>query len=93
MLYVCKRNDVLSPIFAILSKRLLLSKLRVYFQILCGTYLALCAVVCMNIYIALLSDTFAREYEQAQANAMMEKAKSILLCEKKLDKIGRSGCG
>ena len=66
---------------------------RLMAQILCGTYLALCAVVCMNIYIALLSDTFAREYEMAQANAMMEKAKSILLCESKLSKMQRSGCG
>ena len=66
---------------------------RLMAQILCGTYLALCAVVCMNIYIALLSDTFAREYEQAQANAMMEKPKSIIICESKLDKLNRSVCG
>ena len=35
-------------------------------QILCGTYFALVSVVCMNLYIALLSDTFARVYGLAK---------------------------
>ena len=37
-------------------------------QILVGTYFALACVVTMNLYIALLSDTFARVYAHAQVN-------------------------
>ena len=39
---------------------------RMMAQILVGTYYALASVVTMNLYIALLSDTFARVYAQAQ---------------------------
>ena len=59
---------------------------RLMAQILCGSYFALAGVVCMNLYIALLSDTFARVYAQAQANAVMQLAKSVILLESKLGK-------
>ena len=59
---------------------------RLMAQILCGTYFALAGVVCMNLYIALLSDTFARVYAQAQANAVMQQAKTVIQIEGKLGK-------
>ena len=59
---------------------------RLMAQILCGSYFALAGVVCMNLYIALLSDTFARVYAQAQANAVMQQAKTVILLEGKLGK-------
>eukprot|EP00111_Clytia_hemisphaerica_P008770 TCONS_00025648-protein len=64
----------------------LIKKDRLMAQILCGTYFALAGVVCMNLYIALLSDTFARVYAQAQANAVMQQAKTVILLEGKLEK-------
>ena len=59
---------------------------RLMAQILCGTYFALAGVVCMNLYIALLSDTFARVYAQAQANAVMQQAQTVILLENKLNR-------
>ena len=59
---------------------------RLMAQILCGSYFALAGVVCMNLYIALLSDTFARVYAQAQANAVMQLAQFVILLESKLGK-------
>ncbi len=44
------------------------------------------AVVCLNLYIALMSDTFARVYENARANAVMQQAMQILNIERTLDK-------
>ena len=66
---------------------------RLMAQILCGTYFALCGVICMNLYIGLLSDTFAREYTRAQANATMQQAKIIILLESKMNKLHRSKFG
>lgn len=59
---------------------------RLMAQILCGSYFALAGVVCMNLYIALLSDTFARVYAQAQANAVMQQAQTVIMLEGKLKK-------
>ena len=59
---------------------------RLMVQILCGSYFALAGVVCVNLYIALLSDTFACIYTQAQANAVMQLARSVRLLESKLGK-------
>ena len=53
-------------------------------QLLTGTYFALTSVLCMNLYIALLSDTFTRLYSQSQANAVMQQAQLILSVEKAL---------
>ena len=40
----------------------------------------------MNLYIPLLSDPFARVYKQAQENAVMRLARSVILLESKLRK-------
>ena len=53
-------------------------------QLFCGTYFALVGVVCMNLYIALLSDTFARVYMAAQATAGMQQAKMIVALQEHL---------
>ena len=53
-------------------------------QILTGTYFALTAIVCLNLYIALLSDTFARLYSKVLANAVMQQAQLILAVENSL---------
>uniref|UniRef100_H2ZZT3 Si:ch73-193i2.2 n=1 Tax=Latimeria chalumnae TaxID=7897 RepID=H2ZZT3_LATCH len=49
--------------------------------ILCGTFLGLSAILCVNLLIALLSDTFQRVYDNATANAVMQQASIILLVE------------
>ena len=59
---------------------------RLMVQVLCGSYFALAGVVCVNLYIVLLSDTFARVYTQAQANAVIQLAQSVILLESKLGK-------
>ncbi|MCJ8730802.1 hypothetical protein PDJAM_G00188490 [Pangasius djambal] len=50
-------------------------------HLLCGTFLALSAVLCVNLMIALLSDTFQRVYDNALANAVMQQASIILQVE------------
>lgn len=47
-------------------------------DILVGTWLFLSAVLCLNLLIALFSDTFQRVYDNARANAVMQKAIMIL---------------
>nr|AOR07029.1 transient receptor potential channel-like protein [Saccoglossus kowalevskii] len=47
-------------------------------DILCGTFLAVSAVLCLNLMIALLSDTFQRVYDNAKSNAAMQKAAIVL---------------
>ncbi|XP_060608623.1 uncharacterized protein LOC132760627 isoform X3 [Ruditapes philippinarum] len=47
-------------------------------DILVGTWLFLSAVLCLNLLIALFSDTFQRVYDNARANAVMQKAVMIL---------------
>ncbi|XP_070555880.1 transient receptor potential cation channel subfamily V member 3-like isoform X2 [Ptychodera flava] len=55
-------------------------------DILCGTFLAVSAVLCLNLMIALLSDTFQRVYDNAQQNAAMQQAAIILGVEDGLSK-------
>lgn len=43
-------------------------------RILCGSFLILAAIVLMNLYIALLSNTFQRVYDNARATAAMQRA-------------------
>lgn len=50
-------------------------------KILCGTYIALSAVVCLNLFIALMSDTFQRVYDNVKANSVMQQASTILSLE------------
>ena len=51
-----------------------------------GTYHAVSAVLCFNLYIALLTETFNEVYVNAKAYASREQAKAILNMEKTLDK-------
>uniref|UniRef100_A0A3B3RE16 Si:ch73-193i2.2 n=1 Tax=Paramormyrops kingsleyae TaxID=1676925 RepID=A0A3B3RE16_9TELE len=52
--------------------------------LLCGTFLGLSAILCVNLLIALLSDTFQRVYENAQANGVMQQAAVILQVEQSM---------
>ena len=54
---------------------------RLMAQILCGSYLAVSSIICLNLFIALMSDTFQRVYDNANANAVMQKASTILALE------------
>ncbi|ELU06894.1 hypothetical protein CAPTEDRAFT_184604 [Capitella teleta] len=53
-------------------------------DILVGTWLALSAIVMLNLFIALMSDTFQRVYDNAKANAVMQKAITILSIEENM---------
>ena len=55
-------------------------------KLLCGTYIALSAVIILNILIALLSHTFQRVYDNARSNAVMLRAKTILNLERSLSR-------
>uniref|UniRef100_A0A672TBC7 Transient receptor potential cation channel subfamily V member 6-like n=1 Tax=Sinocyclocheilus grahami TaxID=75366 RepID=A0A672TBC7_SINGR len=52
--------------------------------LLCGTFLTLSAILCVNLLIALLSDTFQRVYDNALANAVMQQAAIILQIEESM---------
>ena len=54
---------------------------RIMAQIMVALYLMLTSIVCINLYIALLSDTFARVYAQAQAIAAILQTQVILSVE------------
>lgn len=54
--------------------------------ILLGSWLALSAIIMLNLIIALMSDTFQRVYDNARANAAMQKAITILNIEESLSK-------
>ena len=45
--------------------------------ILVTTVLLFLAVVALNLFIALLSDTFQRVYDNAQANSLLEQVSKI----------------
>ncbi|KPP74794.1 hypothetical protein Z043_106020, partial [Scleropages formosus] len=57
--------------------------------LLCGTFLGLSAILCVNLLIALLSDTFQRVYENALANAVMQQASIILQVEESMPHLRR----
>ncbi|ESO84661.1 hypothetical protein LOTGIDRAFT_168525 [Lottia gigantea] len=46
--------------------------------ILVWSWLAVSSILCLNLFIALLSDTFQRIYDNAQANSVMQRAITIL---------------
>ncbi|KAK6191478.1 hypothetical protein SNE40_003156 [Patella caerulea] len=54
--------------------------------ILVWSWLALSAVLCLNLFIALLSDTFQRIYDNAIANSVMQRAITILSIWEKMSK-------
>ena len=43
-------------------------------------FLIITAVVGLNLFIALLSDTFQRVYDNAQANALLEQVRLSCVC-------------
>ena len=47
-------------------------------RLLCGTYIVVSGIVCLNLFIALLSDTFQRVYDNVQANTQMLRASRVL---------------
>lgn len=53
-------------------------------RLLCASFIAFAAIVTLNLLIALLTNTFERLYENAIANAVMQRARTILLLEKSL---------
>ena len=61
-------------------------------RLLCGLYLTLSAIICLNLFIALMSDTFQRVYDNAKANAVMQQAVMILNLESKLSIQKRKDC-
>ncbi|XP_040210884.1 transient receptor potential cation channel subfamily V member 6-like [Rana temporaria] len=54
--------------------------------ILCGTFLGISAILCINLLIALLADSFQRVYDNAAANAVMQQATTLLQIEETLNK-------
>ena len=55
-------------------------------RLLCGAFIGIAAIVTLNLLIALLTNTFERLYENAVANAVMQRARTILLLQKSLRK-------
>ena len=53
-------------------------------RLLCGAFIGIAAIVTLNLLIALLTNTFERLYENAVANAVMQRARTILLLQKSL---------
>ncbi|XP_072894931.1 uncharacterized protein [Hemitrygon akajei] len=53
--------------------------------LLCGTFLGVSSILCINLLIALLSDTFQRVYDNANANAAMQQASIVLHVEDHLN--------
>lgn len=51
-------------------------------KVLCGTYIAASGVICLNLFIALMSATFQRVYDNVKANAVMQQASTILSLER-----------
>ncbi|XP_069813214.1 transient receptor potential channel pyrexia-like isoform X2 [Dendropsophus ebraccatus] len=58
--------------------------------ILCGTFLGVSSILCINLLIALLADTFQRVYDNATANAVMQQATMLLQIEENLSKKNKS---
>uniref|UniRef100_A0A667XAH7 Si:ch73-193i2.2 n=1 Tax=Myripristis murdjan TaxID=586833 RepID=A0A667XAH7_9TELE len=55
--------------------------------LLCGSFLAASSILCFNLLIALLTDTFQRVYGNAQANAVMQQASVILQVEESMPRL------
>ena len=54
---------------------------RIMAQLFVGTFIALSGLVMINLFIALMSDTFQRVYDNAKANAVMQQTSTILSLE------------
>lgn len=46
-------------------------------RLLCGSFIFFVGIICLNLFIALMSDTFQRVYDNAKATAVMQRAKFI----------------
>ncbi|XP_071335898.1 transient receptor potential channel pyrexia [Trachinotus anak] len=57
--------------------------------LLCGTFLAASSILCVNLLIALLTDTFQRVHDNSQANAVMQQATVILQVEESMPLLRR----
>ncbi|XP_043993235.1 transient receptor potential cation channel subfamily A member 1 isoform X2 [Gambusia affinis] len=55
--------------------------------LLCGTFLAASSILCINLLIALLTDTFQRVHDNSQANAVMQQAAVILQVEDSMPRL------
>ena len=53
-------------------------------RILCGSFILTAAVITLNLLIALVTNTFERHYENAVANAVMQRARTILLLQTRM---------
>ena len=56
-----------------------------------GTFFVVSTVLCLNLYIALLSETFNRVYQNATANASLLQANTIIQLEHTLTKKKKKG--
>ena len=78
-------NDTTSLIFTMLRMPLLddynfaqLEKAAPYMaRVLCGSFIIISAIVLMNLYIALLSNTFQRVYDNARATAAIQRVRLL----------------
>ncbi|XP_020501810.2 transient receptor potential cation channel subfamily A member 1 isoform X1 [Labrus bergylta] len=52
--------------------------------LLCGTFLAASSILCVNMLVALLTDTFQRVHDNSRANAVMQQAAVILQVEESM---------
>ncbi|XP_061602012.1 polycystin-2-like [Cololabis saira] len=52
--------------------------------LLCGSFLAASSILCVNLLVALLTETFQRVYDNSQANAVMQQAAVILQLDESL---------
>ncbi|XP_033837882.2 short transient receptor potential channel 2 [Periophthalmus magnuspinnatus] len=46
--------------------------------LLCGTFLAASSILCINLLIAMVTDTFQRVHDNSKANAVMQQAAVVL---------------
>ncbi|XP_072296513.1 uncharacterized protein [Eucyclogobius newberryi] len=46
--------------------------------LLCGTFLAAASILCVNLLIAMVTDTFQRVHDNSKANAVMQQAAVVL---------------
>ena len=59
-------------------------------QLICGTYIALTSITCLNMYIALLTETFSRVFGNATATAYLLQGEALISVEKKMGQTKRS---
>ncbi|CAL9689441.1 unnamed protein product [Knipowitschia caucasica] len=57
--------------------------------LLCGTFLAASSILCVNLLIAMVTDTFQRVHDQSQANALMQQAAVVLQLQDSLPLLRR----